>query len=335
MKIILQKLILVISLSFFVSVVNAQLVYINDTTLIENLKVKNRKTILYRSEDTTGQKGKVFKETSFIGTKPTKDYFYIFFDVVPYSHTTVFSYNDRNQIIEVLRTQSIIQNELTESSKGYLTEADMQDSYTKMLYFYDKQGNLIQEKTYSYGGSIIGVTNFDVNDPSEVVNYEYDKGLLIKEVGMSGASFQGHKQTDYSSSSDYITTYVYDNNQQLTKKITSYHTFPNKPELVTTYLYDKIGNKIEEKQTGGLSGVSNKHTKYEYDQKGRVTKELNYSQVNDTWIENIFEYNNGGNQIPKDTDDTYQFYDNGLLRQRIVKIRNSVYNFITTYDYYE
>ncbi len=25
---------------------------------------------------------------------------------------------------------------------------------------------------------------------------------------MSGASFQGHKQTDYSSSSDYITTYV-------------------------------------------------------------------------------------------------------------------------------
>ena len=320
---------------FSSSVVKAQIVYINDDAVLEKAKVKKRQTLLYKTEDTTGAISKVFKETEFNrASKPTKDYFYIFFDVVPYSHTKTFTYDENNQVIETLRTQSLVKEELTASHRAFLIPADMEDSYDKNIYEYDSLGNCIKRTHYSYGG--LGSTKFDPNDPLDMVIYEYKDGLLVTETGKGTATLRGLPNNSFgSSSSDYISTYQYDEKGMLIKKTTLYHTLPNKPTAVTVYTYNENGNLIEEKETHGISGVSEKHVKYEYDKEGRKIKELSYSERTNKWEESKYEYNNAGNQIPQNTDDEYIFYKNGLLRQRIVRVGNSVYNFVTTYEYYE
>ena len=299
-------------------------VHNNEKSLLKELKVKTRKTVYYKSEDTTQSEPTLYLKSDYYEDRRLKEhYFYVFFDVVKYSRTTKYKYDEKKQLVESTTWQKIF----NDGNNEYLAMFGDDPIHERRLYTYDKKGNLIKKREYTFGEK-----EFDESKPNQTITYTYQKGLLVREEGDS------HQRDSKfgSTSEDYIKTYSYDKKKNVLQEKTVYITFPNKPETVIDYEYDKNGNLIEEKAKSTSYGMGNNyHKKYEYNKENQKIKELVYNSQDEKWEEEIFEYNKAGNIIPKNTEsDTYYFYPNGLFKSYIFKGRNEVLYFVDEYEYF-
>ncbi|WP_375558923.1 hypothetical protein ACE193_14415 [Bernardetia sp. OM2101] len=320
-----QTIVYIIFIAFlFVTQFSFGQVTNNEKSLLKELKVKTRKTVYYKSEDTTQSKPKLYLKSDYHEDRRLKEhYFYVFFDVVKYSRTTNYKYDDDKNLIESTTWQKIF----NEGDNEYLAMFGDDPIHERRLYTYNKKGKLIKKREYTFGEK-----EFDESKPNQTITYTYEKGTLKEEEGNS------HRRNSKlgASSQDYITTYSYDKKKNLIQKKTVFITLPNKPETIIDYSYDKKGSLVEEKaQSTSYGNRENYHKKYEYNKKGQKIKELVYNSQSKEWEEEIFEYNDAGNIIPKNTEsDTYYFYPNGLIKGYIWKSGNEVLHFVDEYEFY-
>lgn len=116
-------------------------------------------------------------------------------------------------------------------------------------------------------------------------------------------------------------TFEYDENGRLVKQ-TEY----NKGEIFQSWDYKYDGDSIQKSESYFYNGASTEPSmidKYEYDEKGNVTKEASYKMDGSLIIENKseYEYDNEGNILSKTTTDSaggeykevYQYADDGKV----------------------
>jgi hypothetical protein len=297
----------------------------NYDQVLDNEKLKSIKTMFYRSEDTTKSEGRVlFKKEFDKDGKLSKKYVYTFWDVVSYDHTTTYKYDSNGNLIEKIKIQKILN--LGKRDAGYIDALGDNPINEKSFYTYDKSNRLIKEVNYTFGNE-----GFDQNDiPSNSIEYTYNqKGDLIKEVGRTP-----NGRIIYQ---NYEATYHYDNNGNKIKETKIFTTSPAESHRTTIYSYNNKGNLIEEKTEDSGVPSNNKHLRYEYDSKGRMTKTRRFSKNDNSWeVSKTLSYDENGNPELGDDETTFTFYENGLIKGELWKSSRSdeTVNFITTYEFY-
>ena len=142
------------------------------------------------------------------------------------------------------------------------------------VYEYDEKGHLIHEETTSY-----------VSNDSEIIEYFYDKGQLLREERTSIT-----KESGYEVSVSYYTTYTYDDQGLLIEK-TEYESKYSGELLVESYNYEYDSNGLMTKEEHLTVYNELIHTKMDYTDDGMLAKETcDRANVNFP-VDYIYEYN--------------------------------------------
>lgn len=296
---------------------------LNDEGVLKGVKIKSLSTFYYDNEDTTkSTKRLLFKKDYDHSGNLISKYHLSLWDVVSYDHTTTYSYDKNNNLIEKLVIQKILN--LGKRDDEFIKEMGDDPINEKFTYYYNGNNKLVKAESFSFGKE-----GFNTNQkPSNTVLYEYDKGLLVKEVSTTPNGMVIYQ--------NYIATYDYNASKQKIKETKIFTTATNRPQTTITWTYNDKGLILEEIVDDKAVPFNNKHIKYEYNDKGVVTRELQFSIENNTW-ENIKTnaYDNSGNLILGDEETTFDYYKNGLVKRELWKSKDSdeTVNFITTYRF--
>ncbi|MTI26503.1 hypothetical protein [Fulvivirga kasyanovii] len=283
--------------------------------------------MLYRSEDTTNTEGRLlFSKTFNKEGKLAEKYYYIFWDVVSYDYTTTYQYNEDGQIIEETKIQRVLN--LGKRDEKYINALGDDPINEKIFYFYDVNKRLGKKTKY-----IFGREGFDESQkPTVICEYFYDRaGQLIKETSETA---NGRVIFE-----NYLLEYRYDGKGQLIKKHKTFTTDKHNklPTRLTEYKYNGNGHLIEEVVMDNQNSSNSHHLKFEYNRAGKKLKTYSYDNSKNVWaLTQSFSYDKNGRLILGDDETTFDFYENGLIKQELWKSENSdeVVNFITKYEFY-
>ncbi|SFX68203.1 RHS repeat-associated core domain-containing protein [Thermoactinomyces sp. DSM 45891] len=202
---------------------------------------------------------------------------------------------------------------------------------TQLAPIYDQNGNVIQETSATGAETFY---EYDAMDrvietklPSDtdtkvprVKKSEYNNvGKLIKETEPNGSLTKNDDQ-------DYITTYEYDDFDQL---IATTNSLGHK----ITYEYDDVGNQIKTTMPEGIASTADDkdHTiRKEYDKNHRVVREID---AKDQYTHTTYDADGLVTRIKdKDGNNLYKYYDRrGLLKEE--RVPHNGKELITKYDY--
>jgi|GEM_PF-2913340 len=155
----------------------------------------------------------------------------------------------------------------------------------KEIDHYDKNGNLINSSLYSNKGKYMGGDTVQyVNEKHQVKEMEYDvKDGKVSQgrinIYKCDANWNKLKALSYTRDTILINmdTFKYDNNRHLIEEVTGYFQIPPDKGFgkecceftksgYTKYVYDSVGNDIEEDNYPNM--VFSGKEKYKYDEKG-------------------------------------------------------------------
>ncbi len=290
----------------------------NDAFLHEH-KVK---TVSTTYTDSDGKEHLILKKEYSPDGKLTQKYLLSLWEAVSYSNTTTFQYNEKEQLVETINLQTILN--LNERDDEFISSFGAKPLNEKYIYTYNEDGQLSQRTTYNYN------TDKLPNDakPNQTVEYTYDSDLLQSEKIISPQSGIFSK--------NQTTIYTYDNNKNLIQKVVTYGKDMDL-ERTTKFVYDAENRVSEEKIKDTSIPRNNNHFKYIYDSLGHLSQKLVFDAVEEGFVELAsYEYDDHGQQISGDRETEFTYYENGLIRSEKWKdeISDEIFVFTTQYDFY-
>ncbi len=235
-----------------------------------------------------------------------------------------YTYDDKNNIIKVERSDGFIQTKEYDSRNNLIKVSNNEGQ--KLLYSYDTSNNLLS-KTNELGK----VTTYQYNDKQQLVketdangnstNYEYNSGGNIsKIIYPDETTFQYF----YNDAGYLVRTIDEQGNEEV-------HLLSDRNELIAISYADGTQDKFEWDSQGNLTAKQSRIggvTRYEYNVYGQVTKEVDP-------LGNSTVTNYDGNQNIKEI-----IYADGTVRQYEYDVKDQVIKMIyqnleTTYTYNE
>lgn len=297
---------------------------LNNEDILKKLKVKSLSTFYYDNVDTIKSTKRLLfkKDYDHLGNLISK-YHLSLWDVVSYDHTTTYSYDKNNNLIEKVVIQKILN--LGKRDEKFIKEMGDDPINEKFIYYYNGDNLLVKAESFSFGRN-----GFDKNKkPNNTVTYEYANGLLVKEISTTPNGMVIFQ--------NYIATYDYNASKKKIKETKIFTTATNRPQTIITWIYNDKGLVLEEIVDDKAVPINNKHIKHEYNNKGKKTKDLQFSLDNNKWeIIKVYAYDKAGNLILGDEETTFDYYKNGLVKRELWKSRDrdETVNFITIYSFH-
>lgn len=250
---------------------------------------------------------------------------------------THFKFDDKKKIKDIIQQEDVVHYEHTVS--GQIEKLTYPDGSTEQFKYHDKTGLILKrinrDKTsiqYLYSEDkesqqplLIAKLNYSAKDESKplgMTRYVYDSSLLKNNKPVLRFEI---------SPAGCVKEYTY----TATGLIESFSEYQNKNDVYT--LRDKIPtltDMLSWKNEKERSSVCTK--RYEYDTKGRITKEIDGNSL----AESILEYDDLGRIIciskkldsKKFLKTKYQYDDNGNIKEKIVGADTKIAQ-ITRYQY--
>ena len=239
------------------------------------------------------------------------------------NNTVVFLYNEKGKKIKTVYTnekgKQTITNYTYDSSGSLANEVVLHEGGTRETIKYNKKGLVI--KTITYSGKEKEYIEYTYNDKDKIIKerrydelsdtyckeYEYDSNdNVVKEI-----------TTMYATSTETVTTYMYNNKSQLIKEVNN--------GTITDYVYDSSGNKMRE-TTKSASGSTFSTTSYKYDENGNLVYEF-YDVIDPEFskyiksksYEIVYTYDEKGNLLTKKTNGDWKVINTYDDQNRIIK----------------
>lgn len=295
----------------------------NSDSKLAELSVQTISTFYYASEDTLSAEAKlVFKKEFEQHGKITKIYMLSLWEAVSYENSTAFIYNEKNQLIEEPKVQTILN--LGKRDQEYIDSFGDTPLNEKIRYAYNQDGELAEKEIFTFGEEDLSPTA----KPSQKILYEYDSGLLQHELS-SSPNTRGFNK-------NFTIDYTYDDQNNLIKKILSYGTDMDK-KRISEFTYNLDNRLIEEQVEDSGIPRNNSHFKYEYNESGLLKNKLVFDAKEEDFIVDIsYEYDQHGNRISGEKEVEFSYYDNGLIRSELWKdeINDQMFFFVSKYEFY-
>jgi len=292
----------------------------NKDSLISGLEVKTVSSFYTDSE--TGKKHLVQKREYNQRGELLNQFQLFLWDVVSYSYSTSYTYDENGNKTEELRIQEIL--DLYPKDSEYIESFGTAPVNEKTILSYNQHGQLIKKEIFVFHTS----QPSDTISAKRSITYEYEDGRLVEEISTSPET----RIFNY----NYTIHYDYDSAGNLIGQV---RTLGNEKPMKrqTIYKYDSLGLLIEKKIVDSAVPHNNLHERYEYDKKGQRSKRLEYSDEDKEFIvEDTYRYDDRGNQISGDREVTFDYYDNGLIKAESWKDpkTNQQITFVSEYQYY-
>jgi hypothetical protein len=295
----------------------------NSDTMLRELKVKSISSFHYTSKDTTKATGRlVFKKEFDRHGKVTKKYVLSLWEAVSYDNSTDFRYNEKEQLIEESKIQSI-QN-LENRDQEYINSFGDTPLHEKITYGYNLVDELVSKDIYTFSTDELSESAL----PVQKIIYEYDSALLSFEKS-SSTNTRVFNQ-------NYTIDYAYDDQGNLIKKILTYGSEMDK-KRISTLTYSIDNRLVEERVEDSGIPRNNIHTKYEYNESGLLKSKLGFDVEEEDFVVDIgYEYDSHGNRISGEKEVEFTYYENGLIRSELWKdeTNDQVFFFVSKYEFY-
>lgn len=293
-----------------------------ESKLIE-LNVKSISSFYYASKDTVGRDAKlVFKKEFNLDGNVANKYILSLWEAVSYENTSEFIYNKNDQLIEETKVQMIIN--LGKRDEEYIEAFGNTPLNEKRRYAYNKDGELVKKEIFIFSTHELSPSA----EPSQKVLFEYDSGLLQREINSSPNIRVFNK--------NFTIDYEYDDQDNIIKKILTYGAeMDNK--RISEFTYNLENRLVEEKVSDSGIPRNNAHVRYEYNELGLLKSKLVFDIEEEDFVVDVsYEYDPHGNQISGEKEVEFTYYDNGLIRSELWKdaINDQVLFFVSTYEYY-
>ena len=240
-------------------------------------------------------------------------------------NTTKYTYNHMGKITS--RTKYIKKADLIGNQEENKEEDQGQESLTT-TYAYDKNGNLIEEKTPD--GVITSYTYDLLGRQTETRKLETDEhGLPAIAVTKTAYDSQGNI-TSTTDAKGITTTYCYDDRglMQQSKKTTTQTTSAGSITIdhITACYYDLAGRKTAEvspeNYIPGAACTQMNRTEYVYDKMGRLKAKIQEYKAKDeenftTLVTAAYKYDKNGNLIKELDGEGYRYGVGTTLEEKI------------------
>lgn len=295
----------------------------NNKDVLPDLNLKTISSFYYPSMDTSNTKGQLLLKKEFEKDgKITHKFLLSLWDAVSYSYVTTYLYDDKDQLIEELQIQTILN--LGERDDVFIQSFGSLPLNKKITYGYSDDGLLSQKEIFTFNSDHLA----DTTQPSQKIVYAYESGLLRSEKSSSANTVMFNF--------NYTIEYEYDQQENLIKETKTYGSKMNL-KRTTDFVYDSAGQVSEEVIIDKGVPRNNAHYKYEYDKKGLVKTKLVFDpEANEFTILDIYQYDTHGNQILGEKSIEFTYYENGLIHSEQWKdeISDEVFYFVTNYSFY-
>jgi len=295
----------------------------NSDSELEGLKVKTVSSYFYSAKDTTGIEARLVLRKEFDADgKITKKFILSLWEAVSYSKSSAFKYNEKEQLVEELTIQTILN--LGERDREFINSFGDAPLNEKIGYVYNEEGQLVMKEIFAFGTTALS----DTTAPIQKILYAYDSGLLIsaKSISANTEIFNQHFQNEY----------AYDDQRNLAKTDKTYGSEMNL-RSTTAYIYDLESRLVEEKIVDAGVPRNSAHFKYEYNETGHLINKLAFDKEEDDFvIEVSYTYDQHGNIISGEKEIEFTYFENGMIRSELWQdyITDQVFYFISKYEFF-
>jgi hypothetical protein len=292
----------------------------NSQALIREHQVKIRETHYEDAE--TGEEYLIHKLEFDQQGRVVEEFQLYLWDVVSYTYTTSFRYNDAEKIREKIKIQEILS--LFPRDEDYIEMFGDAPVNERVLYQYNEGGQLIKRELY-----VFYTDEFEEStEPKQVINYRYEDGRIVEEKSISAQ--------DRIFNHNYEIHYDYDSAGNL---ILQTRKYGDSLELQrqTRFKYDSTGKQVEKKVIDPKSPHNNTHEKYEYNSNGRLTDLYVYSEEEEEFeLETTYRYNDQGHMISGNRNVHFEYTGDGLIKSESWTDKNTgkEMKFNSTYQYF-
>jgi hypothetical protein len=291
----------------------------NADSLITKNKVKTSAT--YFSSNL--EDSRLIKKTEYMADgRVVSEYTLSIWDVVSYSFTSTFTYNDDGHLIEVLKIQKVLN--LFPKDEEYIDAFGDMPVNERIVFEYDETGQLTKKKIFVFHSDEIPHDS----TANQTITYQYENGKLAVEESTS-PEIRIFNQ-------NYTVQFNYDSAGNLIRKI---RKFGNEKPMTseTRFVYDTNGHVIEKLVTDRSAPHNNTHEKYDYDSAGNLANLYLFSKEEDQFeLETTYRYDDHGQQISGDREVQFEYLDNGLIESEtwVDAKTNQSFTFKTQYEYF-
>lgn len=317
----MRNTIFIIILFLPTQILFAQIIPIQSTEdELQKLNVKSIAVDYYSNHEKNKQL--IYKKDFSPEGNVTGKYQLSLWDAVSNSHTTSYKYNEKDQLVEELKIQEILN--LFERDENYIETFGDFPLNEKMAYLYNENGQLSEKQIYIFETA----SPNDQASPNQSIFYEYNSDKMISEESSSSEEkFFNH---------NYLIKYVYDSIGNLIGKTLAYGK-EREFHRSTIYRYDAQNQRVEEQIIDPSIPHNNVHYKYDYDEEGKISNEYVYDEAEDEFeLEASYNYDKNGNAISGKREVKFDYYENGLIKSEIWNDpkTNELVTFSTSYEYF-
>lgn len=295
----------------------------NNADELKILRVKTVSAYYYNSVDTIGKSEKLILKNEFDHRgKIIKKTVLSFWEAVAYSNSTTYTYDEKEQLIEESKVQTILN--LDERDQEYIDSYGDTPLNEKIRYAYNPDGNLIQKEIFAFSTDELSSSS----EPIQKITYEYDAELLRFEKSSSPQSRVFNQ--------NFIVEYEYDTMNYVTRTTKTYGYEMDKKQI-TEYIYNQENRLAEEKIMDTGIPRNNIHLRYDYNEAGLLQHKLIFDEEeNDFVIEISYKYDHYGNKISGEKEVNFTYCENGLIQSELWKddINDQVFYFVSKYEFY-
>lgn len=301
----------------------AQLVPVqNSINELKSQKVKSISVFYFSSKDTTGINSKLILKKDFDKNgKIVNKYILSLWEGVSYSINSTYNY-DGEKLVEEFHRQTVLN--LEKRDEEYINSFGDTPLNEKIIYAYDREGQLIKKDIFSFVTDDIS----DTTAASQSIIFQYDSGFVVKEISSS--------LNDRVFNKNFTNEYNYDLHGNLVKITKAYGPKMNM-KRISFYIFDIENRMIEEKVIDQVIPRNNIHIRYQYNDAGKLKNKLIIDEeLNDFVVDVTFEYDSHGNRISGEKDIEFTYYSNGLINSEywLDPISDLEFYFISHYQYY-
>ena len=311
-------LLLFVTLSLYLP---AQIVPVqSDSSKLNELGVKIISTH-YNSGD-SGENHLVFRKEFNASGAPVSKMQLSLWDVVSYTHTFTYQYDEAGRIREELIIQELLV--LFERDEDYIKTFGDTPLNKKILYEYNDENFLSKKTILTFSGDAPAE---DAN-PDQIVSYTYEDGVLQSEESGS--------EDEKFFNKNYTIEYKYDSLGNMVQKSRSFGK-ENNMQRKTFYRYNEQNQLIEQQIADSSIPHNNQHLKFDYYEDGKLQSKYVFEDETEEFeLETTYKYDEYGHAISGERDVLFEYDENGLITSEIWTdpVTDKQIHFVTTYTFF-
>lgn len=295
----------------------------NNLDELNKLRVKSISSYYYSTTDTSGSDARLVLKKEFDANGDiAKKRILSLWEAVSYSISTTFKYNQKGQLVEKSKLQTILN--LEKKDLDYIRSFGDTPLNEKIRYSYNQNEKLIKKKIFTYSTNELSESTV----PSQKIIYAYDSGQLRFETSSSPNTRVFNQ--------NFMIEYKYDDQHNLIENTKTYGAEMNLFRI-TKFIYNLENRLVEQKISDTGIPRNSGHFKYEYDEAGQLKNKLVFdAEENDFVIEISYKYDQNGNKIAGEKEVEFTYYENGLIRSEFWRddITDQIFLFVSKYEFY-